>query len=126
MKTVSRVMALILAALPMAAAAAAPVKPATIPATHSMVGLAPDQVRTALGEPDVAQADGAGALWTYRLDACALMIAFRDTAGALRVSDIVVGPRRRGETPPSIPACVASGEAAHRNPPPLPTSTPHR
>ena len=126
MKTVSLVMALILASLPMAASGATPAKGPAAPPAHTMVGLVPEQVRAALGEPDVAQADGAGALWTYRLDACALMIAFRDTAGALRVSDLVVGPRRRGETPPSSPACVASGEAAHRNPPPLPTSTPHR
>ena len=78
---------------------------------HSLEGATFEQVRAALGEPDVAQAEGEGALWTWRLEACALMIAFRSAAGIPHVTTIMAGPRHRGVTPISPSQCIAAGEA---------------
>lgn len=75
-------------------------------------GQAAADVRARLGEPDLTHIEGSGALWTYRFDDCALMVAFRDGPEGLRVTQTISGPRRRGETPPSAAECVASGEAA--------------
>lgn len=108
--------AVLIGLLAASTAGATPPHPAT-----GLVGQGFDQVREALGEPDVAQADGAGALWTYRLDACALMIAFHNGASGFRVSEVMSGPRRRGEKPLPPTACAQSGEAAHRAGPSPPT-----
>lgn len=72
-------------------------------------GLSVDDVRAELGEPDVSQQAGAGALWTYRFETCALMVAFHAAAGQLHVFQVMSGARRRGETPPSPQQCLAVG-----------------
>ncbi len=66
-------------------------------------------VRARLGEPDVARREDGGALWTYRMPACALFVYFR-TAGreGLRVVGAATGPRRRGEVAPEVDACLAT------------------
>ena len=70
-------------------------------------------VRSRLGEPDVARREDGGALWTYRLPACALFVYFR-AAGreGLRVVGAATGPRRRGEVAPEVDACLAARSAS--------------
>ena len=67
------------------------------------------EVRAKLGEPAVARREDGGAMWTYRLPACALYVYFR-TAGreGLRVSGLSTGPRRRGDVAPGVDACLAA------------------
>ena len=119
---------LILAAAPMAAAAqettteAAATETATPPATAEpeipsgsamTLGALRDrseaEVRAKLGEPAVARREDGGAMWTYRLPACALYVYFR-AAGreGLRVSGLATGPRHRGDVAPGVDACLAA------------------
>ena len=66
-------------------------------------------VRARLGEPDVARREDGGALWTYRLPACALFVYFRGAGReGLRVVGAATGPRRRGEVAPEVDACLAA------------------
>ncbi|MEW6596611.1 MAG: hypothetical protein AB1429_03840 [Pseudomonadota bacterium] len=74
----------------------------------------PDQVRAKLGAPDIEHAEGQGALWTYRLEHCALLVAFKTGPKGLRVIDAFAGVRKRGETPLTLNACVAEGEQRRR------------
>lgn len=75
----------------------------------------PDQVRSKLGAPDIEHAEGGGALWTYRLEHCALLVAFKTGPKGLRVIDAFSGVRKRGETPLALNACVAEGEQRRRS-----------
>ena len=70
----------------------------------------PEEVRAWLGDPAVANEEGKGALWTYRLDDCALMVFFKDEGQGLRVSGVATGPRRRAEEAPSAESCIASAK----------------
>ena len=73
------------------------------------------EARTRLGPPDLSRDEGAGALWTYRLPDCALLVFFRGPeAGPLRVFGANASPRRRGEDAPTVNACIAA--AMDRNP----------
>ena len=102
------------AVLALAAALVAPAD-ATAAPSSPLDGQTPVQVRARLGEPAVARAEAAGALWTYRLTRCALFVYFADEGGGLKVSGAESGPRRYGETPPDVTACLAD---------PLPTTAP--
>jgi hypothetical protein len=97
------------------------------PVLRSLDGETPEAVRLLLGEPDVAHAEGEGALWTYRFETCALMVGFRQSDHGLKVTSTVAGPRQRGRPEPSTVDCLGSGVAAHREagarPPPLPRET---
>jgi hypothetical protein len=73
-----------------------------------------DAVRRLIGEPDFARAEGAGALWTYRLEHCALMLAFAEGPGALRLAAVTPGPRRLGEPDPAVSVCAAEAHARTR------------
>ena len=70
----------------------------------------PEEVRTWLGDPAVANEEGKGALWTYRLDDCALMVFFKDAGSGLRVSGVATGPRRRAEAAPTAESCIAAAK----------------
>ncbi len=83
-------------------------------ASESLVGDAPADVRARLGEPSLIHAEGQGALWTYRFEACALMVAYRDGPDGPRVTHVMSGPRRLGETPPTAAECIESGMNAQR------------
>lgn len=78
-----------------------------VPAPESLNDLTTRQVRTRLGEPAVAHAEGKGAMWTYRSDTCALMVFFEDKGKGLRAAGAVTGPRRRGEPVPDLEECMA-------------------
>ena len=101
--------------------------PPAVVTPHALEGESPDAVRQLLGEPDVAHGEGGGALWTYRLESCALLVAFRETERGLKVTSAIAGPRRRGQPDPSPADCVSAAVAAHRqtadHPPPLPRET---
>ncbi len=107
----------------------APPPPATTATSvpRSLEGETAETVRRWLGEPDVAHAEGEGALWTYRLEACALMVGFRQSDHGLTVTSTLAGPRQRGRPVPSTADCLGAGLAAHREaasrPPPLPRET---
>lgn len=95
-----------------------------VPIPRSLVGETQDAVRRLLGEPDVAHAEGDGALWTYRFESCALMIGFRQSDHGLKVTSTFAGPRQRGQPLPSTAECLVAGLGTHREsatrPPPLP------
>jgi hypothetical protein len=113
MRTAALVLALSLAA---GSALAAPVprppgqaaKPAS--PTVPLAGDTPDEVRAWLGEPAVASGEGKGALWTYRLDDCALMVFFKDQGSGLKVTGVATGPRRRADVAPDAESCIASAK----------------
>ena len=86
-----------------------PPRPAVPVSTYGgLYGLGEQETRARLGAPDVAREEGAGAMWTYRQRDCALMVFFRsDNGGPMKVSGATSGPRRRGDTPASLEACVA-------------------
>ncbi|HTK36010.1 MAG TPA: hypothetical protein VL358_12085 [Caulobacteraceae bacterium] len=68
----------------------------------------PDEVKAWLGEPAVANEEGKGAFWTYRLEDCALMVFFKDAGSGLRVSGVATGPRRRAEAAPDPDTCITN------------------
>lgn len=87
--------------------------PAPKPARGPFANATADEVKARLGEPAVANAEGKGAMWTYRLEGCALMVFFRDDGKGLRVSGVAAGPRRRADPVPDPEACIAE---ARRSP----------
>ena len=80
-----------------------------------LVGLSPAEARSKLGEPDIAHSEGTGALWTYRLTDCALLLAFREGPKGLRSTTALASPRRRGGEPPSLSVCIAEAETARKS-----------
>jgi len=80
------------------------------PTPAPLVGLTVKEVRARLGEPDVANGDGAGALWTYRLPECAVLVFFEDKGRGLKVAGAEASPRRRGEAAPALETCLAGTE----------------
>jgi hypothetical protein len=97
-------------------AAAAPVpKPGARAATKDagsfpLAGQTPDEVKAWLGEPAVANEEGKGAFWTYRLEDCALMVFFKDEGSGLHVTGVGTGPRRRADTAPDAESCIANAK----------------
>ena len=76
-------------------------------ASFPLARATPAEVKQWLGEPAVANEEGKGALWTYRLQDCALMVFFKDEGTGLKVSGVATGPRRRGQPAPDAESCVA-------------------
>ena len=100
------------------AAAAAPSSAEPVYTFEGLLGLNQDQARGRLGAPDLAQAAGSGAMWTYRLNDCALFVFFRsDNGQPLTVSGAAAGQRRRGQSVPTLEACLAAALNAHAPPP---------
>jgi hypothetical protein len=106
MKILAAVIALLIPAVAAAQEASAAGAETTL---QALLERGEADVRARLGEPDVARREDGGAMWTYRLPACALYVYFR-TAGreGLRVVGAATGPRRRGEVPPGVDACLAA------------------
>ena len=100
------------AATPAAPEADAADPAAPTPAFGGLAALSEAQARARLGPPDIARSEGSGAMWTYRLPDCALFVFFRSTGGQpLKVSGASAGPRRRGQTPLPVEACIAQARA---------------
>ncbi len=95
---------------------ARPSKPSQMSSSLPLSGLlaaSEDDTRQRLGPPDLVRSEGQGAMWTYRLDDCALFLFFKGPEGQpLRVSGAATGPRRRGEPPAPVEACIAKAVAA--------------
>ena len=108
-----------LAALAVVAGFASPAL-STTGASETLIGDAPSDVRARLGAPSLIHAEGRGALWTYRFEDCALMVAYRDGPDGPRVTYVMSGPRRRAETPPTAAECIQSGTLAQH-----PARSPH-
>ena len=90
-----------------AAAVAPPPKPKAL-TVAALTGTDEAAVKAALGEPVLARAEGAGALWTYRLPDCALFVYFqREGAQTLKVSGASAGPLMRGGATLETDACLA-------------------
>jgi len=70
------------------------------------------ELRTSLGEPDLKRSEGDGALWTYRLQDCSLMVFLHRTGATWKVSGAQTGPLERGQPAPEVDACLktASGK----------------
>jgi hypothetical protein len=76
-----------------------------------------DDVQRLLGPADVARRETAGALLTYRLDNCALVLAFAmDNLNRLRLTDVAPGAPRFGDPAPSLDQCAAALEARRAAP----------
>ena len=83
---------------------------ARTPQFHGLLAASETEVKTRLGAPDLARAEGSGAMWTYRLPDCALFVFFRRPAGEpLKVSGAASGPRMRGRNPPPVNECLSQG-----------------
>ena len=110
-----RVLAALLAVCLFAGSAhAAPVpkavRPGAKPASFPLAGSTPEEVKAWLGEPAVANEEGQGAFWTYRLEDCALMVFFKDTGAGLHVSGVATGPRKRADVAPDAESCIADAK----------------
>ncbi len=67
------------------------------------------------GPPDIKSQDGAGALYTYRYETCALVLLFAgDGSNMFRLVDAQPGPRRLGLPAPSLSQCASEAAAAPR------------
>ena len=75
-----------------------------------MLGATTAQIRSRLGAPDVAHAEGRGAFWTYRLPDCALFVFFQDEGKGLKVSGLSSGPRKRGQAAAPTEDCLTAAE----------------
>jgi hypothetical protein len=74
-------------------------------------GLSDAAVKARLGAPQLERAEGAGALWTYRLRDCALLVFLVDQGG-LKVVGAEASPLVRGGPVPAVDACLAGASAA--------------
>ncbi len=118
-----------LAVLSLAACATAPATPTAPVATNSAPAAQPSRIaqllgaagrdnaptradiERALGAPDVARQDGAGAALTYRLDTCALLLLFAaDQRNALRLAEAHPSARTGGAAP-SVEQCATEAGA---------------
>jgi len=77
------------------------------------VGSDETRLKAELGEPELMRAEGDGALWTYRLPACALYVFLgRDTpAGGWKVKGAQAGPLKRGGAAPEVDVCLKSARS---------------
>jgi hypothetical protein len=74
----------------------------------TLLGLTEAEAKAKLGAPDAARDEGSGAMWTYRLDDCALFVFFKaEDDKPLKVSGTASGARRRGEAAPPVQGCIA-------------------
>lgn len=99
-------------ALPVLAQAPVATAPAPAAGATALVGAGEADVRTRLGQPDVARREGRGAMWTYRRPTCSVFVFFQDRPGeGLKVSSVSAGPRSLSEAAPSLDACLAASPA---------------
>jgi len=110
--------------------ATAPIEPAAPPESAPVVSPAParsgygaviaragradapqlTQVVQTLGEADIVNREGVGALLTYRSESCALVLIFTED----RLSEAQAMPRRAGEAAPTLDDCVEAVYARRR------------
>jgi hypothetical protein len=74
-----------------------------------------DQSLAMVGKPDLERRDGLGIFQTYRLEPCALLLAFAtDSRGVQRLQRAEAGVRRAGDPPPDRATCFAAAAARGR------------
>ena len=72
-------------------------------------------LQSAFGTPDLERREGAGAILTYRLDSCALVLVFvADPRNEFRLSEASAQPARPELQAPSLADCAAAAEARAR------------
>jgi hypothetical protein len=77
-----------------------------------------EDVQRLLGPADVARRETAGALLTYRLDGCALVLAFAmDNLNRLRLIEVAPGAVRFGDPAPGLDQCATALEARRASSP---------
>jgi hypothetical protein len=74
----------------------------------ALIGHTDEELRQKLGTPDLARNEGDGALWTYRLPACSLMVFMKRTDGTMKVSGAQAAPLDRGGAAIGVDACLAA------------------
>ncbi len=89
---------------------------ATASAAHaaggSLTGLSETEARARLGAPNLERTEGAGALWTYRLEGCALLVFLRrGQDNVLKITGAEASPRKRGDPQPETAACIQAALA---------------
>jgi hypothetical protein len=76
-----------------------------------------EDVLALVGEADVARRETAGALLTYRLPGCSLVLAFSaDGLNRLRLAQVHTGAPRFGDPAPSLDQCAAELDARGAQP----------
>jgi hypothetical protein len=94
-----------------------PARPTTGPAPTlaALVGADESRLKAELGEPELMRTEGDGALWTYRLPGCTLLVFLsRDTAATARgwkVKGAAAGPLKRGGAAPEVDVCLKSARS---------------
>ncbi len=95
------------------------------PPFHGLLGDSEAEVTARLGAPDLARAEGRGAMWTYRLPDCALFVFFRRSGvEPLHFDGATAGPRMRGRNPPPVNQCLTEAMSRHGAEPAKPRSGP--
>jgi hypothetical protein len=71
-------------------------------------------IEHAMGPADITRHDGAGVALTYRLDTCALFLAFgANPQNEMRLSDAHASAMQAGSASPSMDQCAAEATARH-------------
>jgi hypothetical protein len=88
------------------AAAARPGRAGAPESASGLLGLGPEALRRALGEPDLRRPEGAAEVWLYTAEACALdLVLYQDRGGGgLRVAHAAA--RASGAEPRTEAACL--------------------
>ncbi len=125
-----RILTLTLLSLALAACASVPPAPTPSAPAPTLAGPAPSraagllraagaataptiaEAQAILGPADIARTDGAGAMLTYRLETCALLLVFAaDSANTLRLADAHASARAPSAPAPSLDVCGAEADA---------------
>jgi hypothetical protein len=77
----------------------------------TLVGATDADLRTTLGTPDLERKEGDGALWTYRLSNCSLMVFLHRTDGGMKVTGTQASPLVRGAQSIDVDACLRAAAA---------------
>jgi hypothetical protein len=101
---------------PAPVAAAAPAAASDLAAALARAGHADAPTLAALqqtfGPADMERREGAGAILTYRLDACSLVLVFTaDSRNEFRLAEASAQPARTDEPTPALTACADAARA---------------
>jgi hypothetical protein len=79
----------------------------------TLVGRTDTELRASLGAPELTRAEGDGAMYTYRLPGCALLVFLHKAEPAgYKVTGAQAGPLSRGGATPDVDACLKSAAPA--------------
>jgi hypothetical protein len=79
----------------------------------TLVGRTDAELRTTLGAPELTRAEGDGAMYTYRLPGCALLVFLHKAEpSGYKVTGAQAGPLSRGGATPDVDACLKSAATA--------------